>query len=231
MNAVAKKSKSSQPKEAGEEMSGPQFSTEVWLTIFGFLDWENLQEKAVLVCNSWLEMIRGSPKLSGEMALKSDKIKKDDLIAILTRWKELKVLRAIQGNDFDFKGIKFSNYENLTQIIVSKQLYGENFKEFPTKSPKWFFSTIVCLDPQVTPKLVNSLQSLKKSKISPDSVKELALSFFGYDLALNLDEEGMFISNIFFKNLFGNHSDIINGYFKFQVCTLMIGLSNSLDHN
>ena len=199
MNAVAKKSKSSKPEEAGEEMSGPQFPTEVWLTIFGFLDWKNLQEKAVLVCNSWLEMIRGSPKLSGELSLRSDKIKKDDLIAILTRWKELKVLRAIQGDDFDFKGIKFSNYENLTQIIVSKQLHGENFEGFPTKSPEWFFSTIVCVDPQVTPKLVNSLQSLKKSKISPDSVKELALSFFGYDLALNLDEEGMFISYNFLK--------------------------------
>ena len=202
MNAVAKKSKSSQPKEAGEEMSGPQFSTEVWLTIFGFLDWENLQEKAVLVCNSWLEMIRGSPKLSGEMALKSDKIKKEDLIAILTRWKELKVLH-IQGNDFDlkpvFKGIKFSKFANLRQIVVPEQLYGENFEGFPTKSPKWFFSTIVCLDPQVTPKLVNSLQSLKKSKISTDSVKELALSFFGYDLAQNLDEEGMFISYNFLK--------------------------------
>ena len=121
MSSVAKKSKSSKPKEAGEEMSGPRFPTEVWLTIFGFLDWENLQEKAVLVCNSWLEIIRGSPKLSGEMALKSDKIKKEDLIAILTRWKELKVLRAIQGDDFDFKGIKFSkSAQNLRQIIVSK---------------------------------------------------------------------------------------------------------------
>ena len=104
----------------------------------------------------------------------------------MTRWKELKVLH-IQGNDFDlksvFKGIKFSKFANLR----------ENFEGFPTKSPEWFFSTIVCLDPQVTPKLVNSLQSLKKSKISPDSVKELALSFFGYDLA-NLDEEGMFTS-------------------------------------
>ena len=231
MNAVAKKSKSSKPKKAGEEMSGPQFPTEVWLTIFGFLDWENLQEKAVLVCNSWLEIIRGSPKLSGEMALKSDKIKKEDLIAILTRWKELKVLRAIQGDDFDFKGIKFSKYApNLRQIMISEQLYGKNFKEFPSKSPEWFFSTIVCLDPQVTPKLLNSLQSLEKSKISPDSVKELALNFFGYDLAANLDEEGMFISYNFFLN-FENHSDIINGCFKFQVCTLMIGLSNSLDHN
>ena len=196
MNVVAKKSKSSKPKDAGEEMSGPQFPTEVWLTIFGFLDWENLQEKAVLVCNSWLEMIRGSPKLSGEMALKGNGFKKEDLIAILTRWKELKILH-IQDNDFDlkpeFKGIKFSKFANLRQIVVPEQLYGENFEGFPTKSPEWFYSTIVCLDPQVTPKLVNSLQSLKKSKISPDSVKELALSFFGYDLA-NLDEEGMFTS-------------------------------------
>ena len=120
----------------------------------------------------------------------------------MTRWKELKVLH-IQGNDFDlkpeFKGIKFSKFANLRQIVVPEQLYGENFEGFPTKSPEWFFSTIVCVDPQVTPKLVNSLQSLKKSKISTDSVKELALSFFGYDLALNLDEEGMFISYNFLK--------------------------------
>ena len=126
-------------------------------------------------------------------------VKKDDLIAILTRWKELKVLHSIQGNDFDFKGIKFSNYENLRQIIVSKQLYGENFKGFPTKSPQWFCSTIVCLDPQVTPKLVNSLQSLKKSKISPDSVKELTLRFISYYLRTNLDEQGMYLF-IYFDN-------------------------------
>ena len=190
MNAVAKKSKSSQPKEAGEEMSGPQFPTEVWLTIFGFLDWENLQEKAVLVCNSWLEMIRGSPKLSGELSLRSDEIKKDDLIAILTRWKELSVLRAVNGNDFDFKGIKFANFPNLRKVVVLKQLSGENFTGFPTKSPKWFYSSEIFLDPQVMPKLVNSLQSLKKSKLSPDSVQELTLSFFSYDTD-NISEEGM----------------------------------------
>ena len=199
MNVVAKKSKSSKPKEAGEEMSGPQFPTEVWLTIFGFLDWENLQEKAVLVSNSWLEMIRGSPELSGEMALKSDKIKKEDLIAILTRWKELKVLRAIQGDDFDFKGIKFSNYPNLRKVVVLKELPGENFEGFPSKSPEWFYSSEIFLDPQVTPQLVNSLQSLKKSKISPDSVKELTLRFISYYLRTNLDEQGMYLF-IYFEN-------------------------------
>ena len=191
MNAVAKKSKSSKPKEAGEEMSGPPFPTEVWLTIFGFLDWENLQEKSVLVCKSWLEMIRGSPKLSGELSLRSDMIKKDDLIGILSRWKELKVLRAVNGDgQFDFKGIKFQNFPNLRKIVVLKQFSGENFKGFPAKSPKWFYSSEVFLDPQVTPNLVNSLQSLKKSKLSPDSVQELNLSFFSYDTD-NLSEEGM----------------------------------------
>ena len=180
-------------------MSGPPFPIEVWLTIFGFLDWKNLQEKAVLVCNSWLEMIRGSPKLSGEMTLRDDKIKKDDLIAILSHWKELKVLRAVNGDDFDFKGIKFSNYPNLRKVVVLKELPGENFIGFPTKSPEWFYSSEVFLDPQVTPKLVNSLQSLKKSKISPDAVKELTLRFISYYLRTNLDEQGMYLF-IYFDN-------------------------------
>ena len=191
LGAVVKKSKSLKPNEAGKEVFEPQFPTELWLMIFGYLDWKTLQEKATVVCNSWLKTIRNCPKLSGKMSLRSDSIEKEDLIAILTRWKELKVLRAVNGNNFDFNGIKFANYPNLKQIVVSTKLSGENFIGFPTKSPSWFHSSEVILDPQVTPKLVNSLQSLKKSKISPDSVKELALSFFGYDLALNLDEEGM----------------------------------------
>ena len=163
-------------------MSGPPFPPEVWLRIFGFLDWKSLQEKAVLVCNSWLEMIRGSPKLSGELSLRSDQIIKDDLIAILSRWMELKVLNAVNGDNFDFEGIKFQDYPNIRKIVVLKQLSGENFNGFPTKSPNWFYTvhwfytSKVCLDPQITPELVNSLQSLEESKIlSPDLVQELTL--------------------------------------------------------
>ena len=187
----------------------PEKST-LWLMIFRYLDWKNLQEKATLVCKSWLKMIRESPKLSGELSLKSDGITKTkqgkkELIAILDRWKELKVLHAVNGNDFDFKGIKFSNYPNLRKVVVLKELQGEYFEGFPSKSPEWFYSSEIFLDPQVTPQLMNSLQSrafnkltllqlLKKSKISLDSVKELTLRLISHDLRTNLDEQGMYLS-------------------------------------
>ena len=103
MDGVLKKSKSSKSNDANEEIFGPQLPTELWLMIFGHLDWKTLQKKATLVCNSWLEMIRKCPKLSEEVSLRSDKIKKKDLIAILSRWEQLKVLHAINGFNFDFK--------------------------------------------------------------------------------------------------------------------------------
>ena len=103
MDEVVKKLKSSTTNEANEEMSGPRFPTELWLMIFGYLDWKTLQKKATLVCNSWLEMIRKCPKLSGEVRLRSDKIEKEDIVAILSRWEQLKVLHAINGFNFHFK--------------------------------------------------------------------------------------------------------------------------------
>ena len=142
-------------------------------------------------------MIRDCPKLSGKLSLRSDSIKKEDLIAILTRWKELKVLRAVNGNNFDFNGIKFANHPNIRQIVVSTKLSGENFTGFPKNSPSWFHSSEVILDPQVTPKLVNCLQSLNKSKISPDYMRELMLTFFSYDLD-NLDIAGLYAFHHFF---------------------------------
>ena len=53
------------------------------------------------------------------------------------------------------------------------------------------------MDPQVTPQLVKSLQSLKKSKISPDSVKKLMLNFNSCDdsISHNLDETGMHLDD------------------------------------
>ena len=91
-----------------------------------------------------------------------------------------------------FKGIKFSDHPILREVVVSKQLFGEHFQGFPTKSPKWFYSSEVSLDPQVTPQLVKSLQSLKKSEIGPESVKKLKLNFYSADNSIshNLDEAG-----------------------------------------
>ena len=92
-----------------------------------------------------------------------------------------------------FKGIKFSDHPTLRKVVVSKQLFGEHFQGFPTKSPNWFYSSEVFLDPQVAPQLVKSLQSMKKSEIGPDSVKKLMLDFSSCDdsISHNLDEAGM----------------------------------------
>ena len=48
------------------------------------------------------------------------------------------------------------------------------------------------MDPQVTPQLVKSLQSLKKSEIGPESIKKLKLNFYSADNSIshNLDEAG-----------------------------------------
>ena len=88
MDEVVKKSKSSKSNEANEEKNGPRFPPELWLMIFGYLDWKTLQKKATLVCNSWLEMIRKCPKLSGEVSLRSDKIKEEDLVALVVDWEK-----------------------------------------------------------------------------------------------------------------------------------------------
>ena len=77
-------------------------------------------------------MIRESPKLSGELSLKSDGITKTkqgkkELIAILDRWKALKVLHAVNGNDFDFKVELVSKELNHLAAILHVYAGGLNF--------------------------------------------------------------------------------------------------------
>ena len=43
--------------------------TEVWLKIFGYLDFDTVQKEATLVCREWLAIIRNS--LSGHMVLRT----------------------------------------------------------------------------------------------------------------------------------------------------------------
>ena len=68
---------------------------EIWSKIFGLLDFRT-QNCATLVCNSWLEMIRNEFKLSGELALNSiDKMEATEINSIISKWKKLKILRAL----------------------------------------------------------------------------------------------------------------------------------------
>ena len=70
---------------------------EIWSKIFGCLDFQT-QNCATLVCNSWLEMIRNEFKLSGELALNSmDKMEATEINSIISKWKKLKILRALSN--------------------------------------------------------------------------------------------------------------------------------------
>ena len=68
---------------------------EMWSKIFGYLDFAT-QNRATLVCKLWLEMIRNEFKLSGELTMNSmDKMEATEINSIISKWKKLKILRAL----------------------------------------------------------------------------------------------------------------------------------------
>ena len=82
----------SQERDSMNEIGLP---IEIWSKIFGLLDFRT-QNCATLVCNSWLEMIRNEFKISGELALNSiDKMKATEINSIISKWKKVKILRAL----------------------------------------------------------------------------------------------------------------------------------------
>ena len=66
---------------------------EMWLKIWSDLDFETLQKTCVLVCQGWFDNIRGDGRLSGQLSLKNDKMEEEEAKAILSKWKELRILR------------------------------------------------------------------------------------------------------------------------------------------
>ena len=68
---------------------------EMWSKMFGYLDFAT-QNCATLVCKLWLEMIRNEFKLSGELTMNSmDKMEATEINSIISKWKKLKILRAL----------------------------------------------------------------------------------------------------------------------------------------
>ena len=66
---------------------------EVWIYIWGFLDFETLQKECTLVSKTWFNEIRDSTNLSGKMTLKrSWNLDMRNLNKILAHWKKLKEL-------------------------------------------------------------------------------------------------------------------------------------------
>ena len=115
---------------------------EMWLHVWGFLDFNTLQRICTRVSKQWLKEIRNSSRLSGVMGLKN--LKQDDMDVIqrkilgspqiseilasnqdvkrineiLSRWKKLKVLHMSTGT-IPF-GINLKNHKLLRKIVLSK---------------------------------------------------------------------------------------------------------------
>ena len=72
---------------------------ELWSKIWSDLNFETLQKTCVLVCQGWFENIRGNGQLSGQLSLKNANMDKEEAKAILSKWKELRILRLSKNLD------------------------------------------------------------------------------------------------------------------------------------
>ena len=120
----------------------PILPREMWLYVWGFLDFNTLQKSCTRVSKQWLKEIRNSTRLSGVMGLKI--IKQDDMDdiemkflgrpqiseilssnqdvkrinEILSRWKKIKVLHMSTGT-IPF-GINLKKHKLLRKIVLSR---------------------------------------------------------------------------------------------------------------
>ena len=72
---------------------------EMWSKIWSDLDFETLQKTCVLVSQGWFRDIRGDGRLSGQLSLKNAFMEEEEAKAILSKWKELRILRLSKNLD------------------------------------------------------------------------------------------------------------------------------------
>ena len=124
--------------------------TEVWILTWSFLDFNTVQKKCTLVSKKWLNRIRNSTRLSGEMILRLKNLNVRDINDALSRWPKLKVLHMSDCNcnyrccncngsrlsklvshweksnkfglNTEMFGVNLTNNELLREIIVPKSM-------------------------------------------------------------------------------------------------------------
>jgi len=105
---------------------------EVWIHTWSFLDFNTRQKICTLVSKTWLNQIRNSSVLSGEMKLFRSYGKKfedfDNGDDVLSRWKKLKVLHITNETEIQHFG-NFSEHKLLEKIVVWN-------KDSPGNKPK-----------------------------------------------------------------------------------------------
>ena len=94
---------------------------EVWIYTWSFLDFNTRQKICTLVSKTWLNQIRNSSILSGEMKISTsdtnyfEEFEISD--AVLLRWKKLKVLHVKSEKEIQRFG-NFSQHKLLEKIVV-----------------------------------------------------------------------------------------------------------------
>ena len=100
---------------------------EIWIHIWSFLDFNTRQKICTLVSKKWLNQIRYSSTLSGEMKIFRSIRKKfenfdnnGDEEGVLSRWKKLKILHVQNETEIQHYG-NFSEHKLLKKVVVFNQ--------------------------------------------------------------------------------------------------------------
>ena len=97
---------------------------EMWYKIWSDLDFDTLQKICVLVCQGWFENIRGDGRLSGQLSLENRYMEDEEAKAILSQWKELRILRLSKNLDqVDLS----KTHEFLKKVIVPNVAEGYQY--------------------------------------------------------------------------------------------------------
>ena len=120
---------------------------EVWIYTWSFLDFNTRQKICTLVSKTWLNQIRNSSTLSGEMKIFRSIRKKiedfDNGDGVLSRWKKLKVLHITNETEIQHFG-NFSEHKLLEKIVVwnkdspGNKLKSEELGSWGVVTKSWF---------------------------------------------------------------------------------------------
>ena len=212
------------PKELGD-FSLP---VEVWIHAWSFLDFNTCQKICTLVSKTWLNQIRNSSVLSGEMKIFRSYTKKfeefENAVAVLSRWKKLKVLYVESETEIQRFG-NFSEHKLLEKIVVEdsnspgNRLKSEELGSWGKVTKSWF-NPKQPLNPATLENVVAIRIDLNKTPPNFEIEKTAEGMKHLEDLEINYKYYGAIMPEIgfnysSFKNLknvdFGNHRCPIEG--------------------
>ena len=119
------------------ESSEIKLPTEVWILIWSSLDFNTVQNRCTLVSKEWLNRIRNSTRLSGEMILRLENRNVKDINDTLLRWPKLKVLHLSDCNcnyrSCNCNGSRLSklvsHWEKSKKFALNTEMFGVNLTD------------------------------------------------------------------------------------------------------